>query len=100
MITSQCDVMTCNVKGRLFNCHVYHICFLTFMYIAYASFVIAAKFNWLPWNRPLTYVTGYFVVISLPSTIVVCSCVNTPAHPYLLASVNIVYGLEVSGYLE
>ena len=42
--------------------------------------------------------TGCFVVVSLPFNTDVCSCINTPAHLYLLASVNIVYGLEVSGY--
>ena len=49
---------------------------------------------------PLTYATGCFVVISFPSTTDVCSCVNTPSHLYLLASVNTVYGLEVLEYLR
>ena len=41
-----------------------------------------------------------FVVVSWPFNTDVCSCVNTLAHPYLLASVNIVYGLEVLGYFK
>ena len=40
------------------------------------------------------------VVTSLPSITDVCSWVRTPAQPYLLASVNIVYSLEVSGYFK
>ena len=46
------------------------------------------------------YATGCFVIVSLPFNTDVCPCINTPAHPYLLASVNIVYGLEVSGYFN
>ena len=70
------------------------------MEIAYASFGKAAQFNWLPWNNPLTYNTGWSMVTSFPSTLEVCLCVNTPAQPYLLASVYRVYSLVVSGYFR
>ena len=33
------------------------------MYIAYASLVSASQFNWLPQNNPLTYDTGWSIVI-------------------------------------
>ena len=46
---------------------------------------------------PLTKDTGWCVITSLPSTTDVCSWVRTLAQPYLLAPVNIVYGLVVSG---
>ena len=61
---------------------------------------MAAQFNCLPQNMPLTKDMGWFVVTSFPSTTDVCSWVRTLAQPYLLASVNIVYGLVVSGYFQ
>ena len=70
------------------------------MYIVYASLVSAAQFNWLPRNNPLTYDTGWSIVISFPSTVDVWLWVSTPAHPYLLASIYNVYGLLVSGYFS
>ena len=49
---------------------------------------------------PLTKDTVWFVVPYLLSTTDVCSRVRTQAQPYLLASVNIVYSLVVSGYFN
>ena len=68
--------------------------------MANASFVRAAQLSWLPLNKPLTNVTGWSVVIALPSMIMVCDCVRTPVQLYLLASVYRVYGLLVSAYLS
>ena len=57
-------------------------------YIAKASLVNAAQFNWLPLNKPLAKAIGWLILKAFPSFLCSCSWVSTQAQAYLLASVN------------